>query len=103
MAEPRVKLRAQGVDDRTYRLRANLDEIDVLRVARGRAEEELVEGGTAPKRHRVADARVRKDLDESARYDKVLLFDLRVGASLSPKDEDKRWAITSNETIEVDE
>lgn len=77
-AEPRVEHGAHRVERVADRPRRHLHEVDVLRIARGRTEVELVQGRSAAKREPAADPLEVEDLHQRAADDEILLH-LMVG------------------------
>lgn len=76
--EPWVESGAQCRHDRADRRCVGLHEVDVLGVAGGRPEMELVQRGSAAEEERRPEERVTEDLHDGTREDEVLL-DLGVG------------------------
>ena len=78
LAEPTVEPRAEAIDRRLRRDRAQLNEIDVVGVAPWRREMQLVERCPAAQRDRARELGVFEDGDERPRENEILL-DLLVG------------------------
>jgi hypothetical protein len=64
--EPRIEGAPYGIEDRANRPCLSLHEVDVLGVAPGLLEEELVERGAATERKSFPDQWVVENLDERA-------------------------------------
>src|SRR5258708_39534592 len=77
LPKPWIEHAAHRVHHRSRGLRLRLDEIDVLRVPRGRTQMQLVKRRAAAERQRVMQHRMREDLDQRAANDEIL-FHLEV-------------------------
>ena len=77
-AQPGIENGSQAVERLPDGFRADLHQVDVLGVAGGRHEVELVEGRPATEEQALRQPRHLEDLDERT-ADHEVLFDLRVG------------------------
>ena len=82
-AKPGIENASQGIHHRTGRSGPDLNQIDILGVARGRSEVELVERCASPEGHCPGQNSIGKYLDQSATDDQVLL-DLEILAPWRP-------------------
>ena len=83
LAQPGIERASQAVHQRTGRPGLNLDQVDILGIARGRRQVELVERRASPKRERPRENRIRVHRDQGAADDQVLL-DLEILAPRRP-------------------
>ena len=84
LAKPGIERPSQSVHQRTGRSGLDLDQIDILGIARGRRQVELVERRASPEGEPLGEHRIGEHLDQGAADNEVLL-DLEALAPRRPR------------------